>query len=137
MRAIATGRVATTDGHRSRLVPRWAWWATAAFLALAIAVVSMLPPTGTPGMDIADLGELRALAGHAFAYFALAATLSMAQERNRWVLTFIGVGVFGLALEVAQGLGGARSAQLIDVAANMTGALLGVWVARWFLRSSG
>ena len=57
--------MATGAGRRG-----WAW--AAIVLAFLAAVAALLPPRGTPGIEVADLGEVRALLLHFAGYAALA-----------------------------------------------------------------
>lgn len=106
-----------------------AWTIAATILAVLIAVVSLLPPRGTPGVEIADLGEVLATVGHTIAYAALGALAVLAQRRPRPSLTLVGVVAYGALLEIAQGALGLRSFQWTDIAANAVGALVGVLIA--------
>ena len=115
-------------------VPRTVWTAFAVVLALVIGVVSMLPPRGTPGPQIADLGETRALLLHALGYLLLALAAMLAQRAPRPVVTAIAIIGYGVVLELFQGLVGVRSAQVTDALANAAGAIVGVTVAALVLR---
>ena len=98
----------------------------------------MLPPRGTPGMEIADLGELRATIGHGLAYALLAALAVLGQRQPRIAATLAGVIGYGVILEVLQGAFALRSFQWTDIAANALGAVVGVLsvilVRRAFIR---
>lgn len=110
------------------------WVAAAVVLVVLVGVVSLLPPRGTPGGDIADLGELRATLGHAAAYavlgFAFAMSVRVPRGESVPPRIFIAIVViltgYGALLEVLQGAFSARSFQWVDVLANAIGALLGV-----------
>lgn len=117
------GRVAVPDALRAG---RRTWGIAAILVALLIGVVSMLPPRGTPGMEIADLGELRATIGHGLAYALLAALAVLGQRQPRIAATLAGVIGYGVILEVLQGAFGLRTFQWTDIAANALGALVGV-----------
>ena len=117
------GRVAVPDALRAG---RRTWGIAAILVALLIGVVSMLPPRGTPGMEIADLGELRATIGHGLAYALLAAFAVLGQRQPRIAATLAGVIGYGVILEVLQGVFGLRTFQWTDIAANALGALVGV-----------
>lgn len=117
------GRVAVPDALRAG---RRTWGIAAILVALLIGVVSMLPPRGTPGMEIADLGELRATIGHGLAYALLAALAVLGQRQPRIAATLSGVIGYGVILEVLQGAFGLRTFQWTDIAANALGALVGV-----------
>ncbi|MGI9197578.1 MAG: hypothetical protein ACR2KE_08990 [Candidatus Nanopelagicales bacterium] len=113
---------------------RGAWAVVAIILAMVILVISMLPPRGTPGPQIADLGEVRALLLHALGYALLAASALLAQANPRPGWTAAAVIGYGVALEIAQGIGGLRSAQVSDAVANAGGVLIGVALALLVLR---
>lgn len=115
-------------------VTRGAWAVVAIILAMVILVISMLPPRGTPGPQIADLGEVRALLLHALGYALLAASALLAQANPRPGWTAAAVIGYGVALEIAQGIGGLRSAQVSDAVANAGGVLIGVALALLVLR---
>ncbi|MEY4169879.1 MAG: VanZ like family [Actinomycetota bacterium] len=117
------GRVAVPDALRAG---GRAWGIAASAVALLIGVVSMLPPRGTPGVEIADLGEVRATIGHGLAYALLAALAMLAQRQPHIAVTLAGVIGYGVLLEILQGAFGLRSFQWTDVAANALGAVAGV-----------
>ena len=123
---MATGRVDVPDAMQPG---GRAWRIATAVLALLVAVVSLLPPRGTPGVEIADLGEVLATLGHGVAYAVLAASAVLSQRDPRTLLTWTVVVAYGALLEIAQGALGLRSFQLTDIAANALGALVGVLVA--------
>ena len=129
------GRVAVPEALRAG---RRTWGIAALLVALLIGVVSMLPPRGTPGMEIADLGELRATIGHGLAYALLAALAVLGQRQPRIAATLAGVIGYGVILEVLQGAFALRSFQWTDIAANALGAVVGVLsvilVRRAFIR---
>ncbi len=124
----------TLQGAAGAVTPRPAWRIAAFVAAAAIGVVSLLPPRGTPGVEIADLGEFRAFVGHALAYAVLAACAVLAQRLPRPAVTFAAVVAYGAALEVVQGAMGLRSMQWGDVLANALGAALGIGTAILLLR---
>lgn len=110
----------------------WAW--TACILALLAAVAALLPPRGTPGVEVADLGEVLALALHFAGYAVLALCTVLAQVRPRVLLTALGLLAYASALEVLQGVVSERSFQAQDLVANaggiVVGLLLGCLLAR-------
>ena len=110
-------------------LPRTLWLASAIVIGLVIAVVSVLPPRGTPGIEIASLGEVRAWVLHALGYAILAATAMLAQRAPRPVLTALAIVGYGIVLEAVQGAIGIRSAQVADALANALGALAGAALA--------
>ena len=110
-------------------IPRNVWSPIAAIFALIILGVSLLPPRGTPGVEIADLGETWALALHGLGYALLTMSALFAQRVPRVVVTAILVIGYGILLEFVQGMLGLRSAQISDVLANTGGVLLGVAIS--------
>lgn len=102
-------------------------WATAAIvLALLAAVAALLPPRGTPGVEVADLGEALALALHFAGYVVLALCTVLAQGRPRVVPTALGLIAYASTLEVLQGVVSERSFQAQDLVANALGVVFGV-----------
>lgn len=128
---MPNGHVALADAVR----PGGRGWAAAAVvLAVLVGVVSLLPPRGTPGGDIADLGEVLATLGHVLAYALLGVAFAMSvrvprggsvSARTLVAIVAILAG-YGALLEVLQGAFSARSFQVGDVLANALGALVGV-----------
>lgn len=127
-----TGPVDASDATvRSRR-----WLIATLAVAMLVGVVSLLPARGTPGGDIADLGETLATVGHLAAYavlgfgFAMALPGSASRQRYRrsWraVLVVVILSAYGVLLELAQLVLGSRSFQWQDVLANAGGAVLGV-----------
>ena len=102
------------------------WTGAAIVLALLAAVAALLPPRGTPGIEVADLGEVRALLLHFAGYAALALCAFRAQARPRAVLTGLGIAAYASALEILQGVLGERSVQVQDLVANALGVVVGV-----------
>lgn len=123
------------------------WVITAPLVAVLIGVVSLLPPRGTPGGDIADLGETLATVGHVLAYvfagacFALSMAVAGQSRQARstlWRRSALIVGIlvaYGALLEVLQDSWSARSFQASDVLANAVGALIGVGAVAWVRRT--
>lgn len=111
---------------------RPAWAVAAIVLAVLAAVAALLPPRGTPGVEVADLGESLALVLHFFGYAVLALSALLALGRPRPVLTVLGLVAYASALEVLQGLVGQRSLQAQDLLANAVGVVVGVTVG-WLL----
>lgn len=119
------GRVATARHPRSRA----AWWIAAIAVGIAITVVSMLPPRGTPGPQIADLGEVVATIGHVGGYLLLGGLIILALRYPRPMVVWAVVSVYGALIEVIQGAFGLRSFQWSDILANALGAAVGIGVA--------
>ena len=85
-------------------------------------------------MEVADLGEARALLLHFAGYTVLALCALLAQLRPRPVLTGVGLAAYATALEILQSVVSERSFQAQDLVANTAGvaagALVGWLVAR-------
>lgn len=118
--------------------PAWrtAWAVAALILAVLAAVAALLPPRGTPGVEVADLGETLALILHLVGYAALALAAVMAQTSPRPVITLVVLLAYATALEGVQGLLGQRSLQGQDILANLIGIAVGVLVGRTWQRAS-
>jgi VanZ family protein len=118
--------------------PAWrtAWAVAALILAVLAAVAALLPPRGTPGVDVADLGETLALFLHLIGYAALALAAVMAQTTPRPVITLVVLLAYATALEGVQGLLGQRSLQAQDILANLIGIGLGVLAGRIWQRAA-
>lgn len=92
----------------------------AVLLALLIAYFSLVPPGETPAPQISD--KLR----HFGAYAMLAIPTAMWLAPRR-IMPAVIVAVWGIAMEIAQGLAGTgREASLSDALANTLGACAGV-----------
>lgn len=98
-------------------------------MGIAITVVSMLPPRGTPGPQIADLGEVIATIGHVGGYLLLGGLIILAQRYPRPMVVWAVVSVYGALIEVIQGALGLRSFQWTDILANALGAAIGIGLA--------
>lgn len=110
-------------------LPRLAWRIAAVFLAGLAAFVALLPRSGTPGVEIEDLGDNLTLVLHGLGFALLAFVVMVAQRTPRPVVTSVGLILYGGFLEMTQGLVGYRSAQLGDMLANASGVLIGVALA--------
>ena len=129
------GPVTPTEQRRVLgLAPR-VWWAAVGTIAVVITFVSLLPPRGTPGPQIADLGEVIATTGHIVGYLLLAALIILAQRHPQPWLAWIVVTGYGALIEILQGQFALRSFQWSDIAANSLGAAVGIGIARaWHRR---
>jgi Predicted integral membrane protein len=125
----AAGRVAKPERTRFLGLPAAAWWVSAITVGVLITVVSLLPPRGTPGPQIADLGEVVATIGHIVGYLLLGGLIVLAQRHPQPWLVWIVVSGYGALIEIAQGLFALRSFQWSDIAANSLGAAVGVGIA--------
>ena len=121
--------MAKTERTRSLGLPAAAWWVSAITVGGLITVVSLLPPRGTPGPQIADLGEVIATIGHIVGYLLLGGLIVLAQRRPQPWLVWIVVSGYGALIEIAQGVFGLRSFQWSDMVANSLGAAIGIGIA--------
>ena len=110
-------------------LPRTVWIVASMVLAVLAAAAALLPPRGTPGVEIADLGETLAMVLHGVGYAVLAFAVMLAQRNPRPVPTAVGLIFYGAFLEMTQWVIGLRSAQLGDMLANASGVLIGVALA--------
>lgn len=115
-------------------IPRAAWIVLTAALSVLAAVAALVPPRGTPGLEVADLGEGLALALHGLGYALLAFCACLAQSRPRTAATALVLVCYGVVLEALQGLLGQRSFQGADLLANSAGVLIGVVTAAALIR---
>lgn len=104
-------------------------------LAVLAAAAALLPPRGTPGVEIADLGDNFALVLHGLGFALLAFSVMLAQRAPRTLPTAVGLVMYGAFLEMTQLALGLRSVQLGDVLANAGGVLVGVSLALLVPRS--
>lgn len=93
------------------------WYGLGALMLAGVALVSLIP--------VADTGVGDKLA-HVFTYFVLAGWFALLAP-NRWALawTIVGLTLFGMLIELLQGMTGYRYAEWADVAANIAGTLIG------------
>jgi len=110
-------------------IPRVVWIVAAMVLAVLAAAAALLPPRGTPGLEIADLGDTLAMVLHGVGYALLAFCVMLAQRSPRLAPTALGLVAYGFFLEMTQGVLGLRSVELGDMIANAGGVLVGVAVA--------
>ncbi len=97
-------------------------WLTGGWLGVVVTLVlSLLPPT--LGNDTSHLDKIVHLLGYALLMFWWAQLLT----HQRWKLAFAVV-LFGIAIELLQGLTPNRLPDLLDALANSGGVLLG-WLA--------
>lgn len=116
-------------------LPRLAWRIAAIALAGVAAIVTLLPPRGTPVFEIAVLGENLSLLLHGVGFAVLAFPTMLAQRTPRPVVTSTGLILYGLFLEMTQAVTGVgRTTQLGDMLANAGGVLVGVAVAQLLAR---
>tara|TARA_R110001606_G_scaffold362905_1_gene516775 strand:- start:32 stop:412 length:381 start_codon:yes stop_codon:yes gene_type:complete len=100
---------------------------TSLLVALAIAVLSLVPGQDLPDVNLSDKAE------HAIAYMVLAGLICFWLGRERIMRgTIVAVG-YGAVLEFAQALAGTgRTPSVLDAGANLLGACIGAclaWIA--------
>jgi VanZ family protein len=103
------------------------WRVLLAAVAVAIAWGSLLPSEDLPGNLLLSDTLL-----HLLGYLVLGALAVLSRFSWPWALGI--VITFGLALEVAQGMGGSRMFQWSDLAADALGALAGVLLTARIVR---
>ena len=126
---LTAGPVAATESRRILGLVPGVWWAAAGTVLIVITVVSLLPPRGTPGPQIADLGEVVATIGHIVGYLLLGGLIVLAQRHPQPWLVWMVVTGYGAIIEIVQGLFALRSFQWSDIAANSLGAAVGIGIA--------
>lgn len=101
------------------------WWIVGGLaMALFIVVVSLLPSSNLPSVQLWDKFE------HAIAYFALAAWFGGVVRPDRYLRLALALLALGIAVEIAQqAMGLGRTAELRDVLADAVGVALGLIVA--------
>ncbi len=114
-----------------RLAPLW--YGCGMLLLLLVTGLSLMP-IASDGPEVNDKLV------HFITYAVLSGWFSLLAAGGRWLLAiWIGLGVFGIAIEGLQGLTDHRSAEWADVVANSLGAaggLLGyfTFLPRWLRR---
>lgn len=105
------------------------WFVTAVY-AVLLLIGSILPGDKLP--TIPDWSTLfspdKVLHFGAYGLFALLLSVSFSERRTKWAIlrSITGAAIFGLAMEILQGLSGTgRSFDAVDMVANLLGALLG------------
>lgn len=87
---------------------------------LMLAAVTLLSLIPVSAVGVSDK------LSHLLTYFVLAGWFGLlATNRYRLVLTLVGLLVFGMLIELLQGMTAYRQAEWADVAANAAGVLLG------------
>lgn len=105
------------------------WQALLLFALCWTAWVSLLPVQQLPAVSVWDK------AAHALTYALLTGLSVAAFPRARLRRCVAGVTAFGIAIEVAQALGGHRHGEWQDVVANFAGAV--VVALTWYVLRSG
>lgn len=94
------------------------WYTLGAILLLAVMVVSLIP--------MPDDVSVSDKTGHLFVYLVLSGWFSLlARDRGILGLSLLGLVLYGMLIELLQGLTGYRSAEWGDVIANTLGCALG------------
>jgi VanZ family protein len=103
---------------------RW-WLIIGGSLILLVIYLSLAPHPPHPNVAIPFSDKV----GHGLAYFTLMSWFAQLYQtpRQRRYLA-IGFILLGGGLEIVQGLGGVRMADLWDFAANTSGVLLSWWI---------
>lgn len=110
-----------------RLNYPWVWWALGWLLVAGVVVGSLLPGNLAPDLPVRD----KLL--HAGSYLLLMVWFSGLYNRERHLLIAALLLMLGLALDFAQSASPGRSFELADVAANASGILAGLLLARFAL----
>ncbi|WP_417330272.1 VanZ family protein [Halomonas cupida] len=106
----------------------WAWLAV--LVALVIALGSLLPGDELPASLPSDT------LNHLVGYMGLAALIALSSRRFWWSV-ILAVG-FGLVIEWAQlYVPGRSGGDMLDIAANAMGALIGAGMMAWLIRAAG
>ena len=101
-----------------------AWLCLGLLMALFITVMSLLPANNLPSLGISDKIE------HAAAYALLAFWFASVMGRWDYLYLFLALLAFGGGIEIAQGLMGlGREADLLDLAADAAGSVVGLGLA--------
>lgn len=95
-----------------------AWYGLGVLMLAGVALVSLMPAADT------GVGDKFA---HVLTYFMLGGWFGLlAPKRAALVGTIVGLTLFGMLLELLQGMTAYRYAEWADVAANTAGTLIGV-----------
>ncbi len=101
------------------LIYRNLWVTVGWALVLAVVYLSLVPsPPSLPG----GLGDK---SGHVLAYASLTFWFACLYAGRVRIMFAIGLAVMGLVMELLQGLGNHRSAELMDTVANILGIIIG------------
>lgn len=105
--------------HRPRL-----WVGLWVLMIAAIAIGSLMPSAGLPGLPFPGADKLQHLLG--YAVLSAFAVMLFAQERAQ-LRAAVALALLGLAIEGAQGaLTASRTADPLDLLANVAGVLSGL-----------
>ena len=108
-------------GHPLRLAR--VWWTGAVVLVVSLIVVTLISIPSPPTESNVDKIY------HVIAYFVLMTYLSGLVPPARWLAVAMFATVLGGGLELAQGWIGNRSAEWLDLFANILGVVLGYFAA--------
>ena len=93
---------------------------------LGIGILSLLPPRS--GMELPTNDKV----GHFVAYTVLTVNAGLLVERRKWIVLFATCILYGMLLELLQGLVPGRQVSVLDVLANSTGVLIGWLILQGF-----
>lgn len=102
------------------------WLASGYALGALIIVASLIP--GLPGPETAGFDKL----GHGVMYASLGAWFCGIYKPSRWVHLLIALVILGGSIEILQSLSAERSAEWLDMAANLAGSVVGLSIG-WTL----
>ena len=101
-------------------------WRFIGWLGVAsLCAVSLLPPSSLMNTSLENSDKLYHLA----AYTSLTWWFALGYARRHWRRLVMGFALLGILLEVLQGLTPERVSSAWDEIANLTGILLGLWLA--------
>lgn len=99
---------------------------------LLLAIVTYLSLRARiSGIDI----QVNDKIGHALAYFALTVNGGLAFGKKRYIHLAVGLFLFGLIIELLQGLVPGRTSSSLDLLANSTGIVIGLAILFIFGKS--
>jgi VanZ family protein len=114
----------------------WVWLTGGWLLVIVVCIASVMPQAA---LDLIDRFDIPDKVLHASSYCMLMVWFSgMYARRYYWILAVILL-TLGLALEIAQRQLGHRSFELMDMAANLSGIIIGTtaavaWLGGWCQR---
>lgn len=116
------------------MLTRPALWRMLFWLSLIVITYLALRPMS--GGSMLFPFQDKVLHAAAYIYLYLCGWVAFAFMRSPWVLKLaIGLLIYGIAIEVLQGIGGYREAEFLDLAANISGIGLGVLAVSFYKRT--
>ena len=106
------------------LIYRNLWVAVGWALVLAVVYLSLVPSAPSLPGGLGDKG------GHVLAYASLMFWFACLYAGRARLIFAIGLSVMGLVMELLQGLGNHRSAEPMDMVANILGIIIGWTLVR-------